>query len=193
MDWLRHLVSEKEREMKTILALAATVFAITGCHTKQSNTDQSQPSVLPMPEIIWLRQVHQYSDFADFTVEELPYSNESTRSQKSDFGINLTFGQPLNRNIHTVYFETASSRLSEKEKVKLDAMIRNIDANNVYLSGYADPRGSTDYNKRLSEARIASVTAYLQNHGLTVERKCVHGETKLPDYQLCEEGVNIYE
>lgn len=180
--------------MKTTLTMFGVLLLITGCTANyQSTSEKMTSSVLPIPEVVWLRQVHNYSDFANFSTEELPYLQEKTKSQKSDFGIDLTFDLPNGRAIHTVYFDTASSKLRPSEKHKLNAIIQNLDGTNVYLSGYADPRGSDSYNDKLSKARVAAVNAYLKEHGLNVERKCAYGESKIPDYQLCEEGVSTYE
>ncbi len=71
---------------------------MTGCASTGLQTPpETQVEPQPRPDIVWLRQVPIYSDFANFSIEELPMPPEE--HGKSDFGIHLTFDEPDGRQI----------------------------------------------------------------------------------------------
>lgn len=187
-----YIADKKGVAMKTLWLAAFILTAMTGCASTGSQTPpETQVEPQTRPDIVWLRQVPIYSDFANFSIEELPYA--AREHGKSDFGIHLTFDEPDGRQIYTVHFDTASSRLSASGRQNLRDLAQNAETTNVYLSGYADPRGSQAYNMQLSKMRVASVEAFLAGEGLNVERVCAYGKTEEPDFKLCEEGMNAYE
>ena len=66
-----------------------------------------------------------------------------------------------------VYFDTARASLTPQSKAELCATASQAEAMNnalILVVGYADARGSEEYNQELSERRAASVINHLQQH-----------------------------
>jgi OmpA-OmpF porin, OOP family len=66
-----------------------------------------------------------------------------------------------------VYFDTAQATLTPQAKAELCQAATQADSMNnalILVVGYADARGSEEYNQVLSERRAASVINYLQQH-----------------------------
>ncbi len=73
-----------------------------------------------------------------------------------------------------IYFDFDKANIKSTEKAKLDRVAELFKTINcagavklVYLSGYADVRGSQAYNSRLSERRALAVKSYLESKGVT--------------------------
>lgn len=68
-----------------------------------------------------------------------------------------------------IHFRTDSSEIESHYRVDLldiaEALAKRPDAR-VDLSGFADRRGSTAYNQKLSEARVRQVKQFLLQHGV---------------------------
>jgi len=83
-----------------------------------------------------------------------------------------------------IYFETGKAIIKPVSFPILDAITATLKGNPAILlleiQGHADERGNDDDNMRLTEARAASVKAYLVEHGVEDKRLQSHGygETK---------------
>ena len=167
---------------KTSLALWFSVGLLVAWTSQQ---EPPEPPLAQRTELVVLRQ-STYSDAAWIDEEEGTYI--WLPQTISPFGINLSFNDADGQHklLHTVYFKTDSAVLSTAEKRRLTRMAPVLRTQGVTLSGYADPRASTAYNNRLAKRRIDSVAAYLGHLGVTVNRECVFGETRLPNSELCE-------
>lgn len=69
-----------------------------------------------------------------------------------------------------IQFQTASSELEAHYREHLQKVARLLAKRpdvQVQLSGFADRRGSEDYNQQLSEARVEEVKKYLMSHGVS--------------------------
>ena len=136
-------------------------------------------------EIVVLKRTG-YSDAALLGEEEGSYFwLPQTVSQT---GISLSFQTAAGEHkvLHTVYFRTDSAALSAHEKQALRRAAPILRQQGVTLSGYADPRASVAYNNRLAARRAESVARYLDGLSVRVNRRCIFGETRLPDSDLCE-------
>jgi|GEM_PF-5825387 len=84
-----------------------------------------------------------------------------------------------------VYFNTGSSRLTEKAKIKLQHIIMMLQQHsqlNFVIWGYADNVGSIAANLKLSEARAKSVAKYFAMNGINMERLKLEGKGEaMPD------------
>lgn len=70
-------------------------------------------------------------------------------------------------------FKTGQSALSDYGKQRLAQLaefMASHDELQIRLDGYADPRGDADYNVALSNDRVMSVAALLQNAGINGSR-----------------------
>ncbi len=72
-----------------------------------------------------------------------------------------------------VFFDYDSSSLRQESKITLNLYIKQLMNNpDLYIrvTGYSDSKGSSDYNKKLSEGRVKSVVGYLKEKGIEQER-----------------------
>ncbi len=75
-------------------------------------------------------------------------------------------------NSTEVYFDTNKTVIKRQAKAKLNRVAEILKSMKcsvelVFLSGYADPRGSSSYNLGLSNRRAIAVKRYLQSVGVT--------------------------
>jgi OmpA-OmpF porin, OOP family len=68
-----------------------------------------------------------------------------------------------------VTFATDSAEISEQAKSALDVVGRALNSDKLAnfkfaIEGHADPRGGSDYNLKLSQARAESVAEYLEKY-----------------------------
>lgn len=74
--------------------------------------------------------------------------------------------------LEPIYFEYDSDALDDADRRTLQANSRCIGElrpGNVHATGYADPRGTEEYNLALSERRAQSVLRYLRSLGVSVD------------------------
>ena len=80
---------------------------------------------------------------------------------------------PLPLPINFVFASTGLTTNGEKTAAELLQVLQQQDVKEITLVGHTDPRGSADYNKKLSLARARAVADYLQHHGLKIQIKTV--------------------
>jgi outer membrane protein OmpA-like peptidoglycan-associated protein/tetratricopeptide (TPR) repeat protein len=91
----------------------------------------------------------------------------------------------MNWNVTPVYFDYGEASLRADSKSVLDGniqIIKNTPGLSFVISGYADSRGSSEFNKQLSLKRANSVKEYLLNNG--VSRKSIKAVKGLGETQL---------
>ncbi len=77
----------------------------------------------------------------------------------------------------SVRFATGSATLTPEAKSTLDSLVSigtGLNGSLVEIAGYADSRGSPDFNQRLSQRRVESVVAYLASAQSVPLRKIVN-------------------
>lgn len=83
-----------------------------------------------------------------------------------------------------VYFDFNKAILNDKGKAEIGRAIAHakaINAQFVVLEGHADRAGADPYNKRLSQARVATVKQAIQASGVNVQfRDSAEGESRPP-------------
>ncbi|MBN1769350.1 MAG: OmpA family protein [Prolixibacteraceae bacterium] len=88
-----------------------------------------------------------------------------------------------------VYFETDKYELDGESEVELDKMVKYLFENpmmNIRLFGYADPRGTEQYNDVLSARRVEAVKKYLMRKGVPENRITVRALGEIQDVQTGE-------
>jgi outer membrane protein OmpA-like peptidoglycan-associated protein len=73
----------------------------------------------------------------------------------------------------TVQFGFNRAELDDKAQTALVALVRELQQNPklmIELEGYADPKGSRDYNVQLSQRRVEAVRRYLVQNGIELSR-----------------------
>lgn len=72
-----------------------------------------------------------------------------------------------------IEFDFDKSDIRASERSKIDDIIKAAKDNpgfEIGLSGFADPRGSTEYNQKLSERRVAAVKNAVVAGGVSADR-----------------------
>jgi len=76
-----------------------------------------------------------------------------------------------------VYFAYNSAEIDKNERQKLDRLAENLSKNNqgVIIEGHCDERGSSEYNRALSERRALAIRKYLSTLGIDNARMLTLG------------------
>ncbi len=93
-----------------------------------------------------------------------------------------------------VYFETDKYELDAEAEVELDKMVKYLFENpmmKIRLYGFADPRGTTDYNDILSARRVEAVKKYLMRKGVPENRIMVKALGEIQEVQTGEGTENM--
>ncbi|HTS11531.1 MAG TPA: OmpA family protein [Candidatus Limnocylindrales bacterium] len=80
--------------------------------------------------------------------------------------------------IYGIHFDTGSAKLRPDSAPALEAvlgLINNRSGSRWNISGHTDNQGGADMNQKLSEARAASVVAWLGAHGVASDRLVPQG------------------
>ena len=88
-----------------------------------------------------------------------------------------------------VYFETDKYDLAPEAKTELDKIIDYMFENpmmNIRLYGFADPRGTEEYNDVLSARRVEAVKKYLMRKGVPENRIMVKALGEIQEVQSVE-------
>lgn len=89
----------------------------------------------------------------------------------------------------SLHYDYNSSQLSEKGKEELTDLVRFLNRYptiKMVVSSHADSRGSSAYNKKLTDLRNQEVITYLTNKGVTENRIKVISNGDLESLQSCE-------
>ena len=89
----------------------------------------------------------------------------------------------------SLYYDYNSSKLSENGKEKLEdliAFLNRYPTIKMVVSSHADSRGSTAYNKKLTDKRNQEVITYLSNRGVNENRIKAISNGDLESLQSCE-------
>lgn len=72
-----------------------------------------------------------------------------------------------------IFFDYDDSSLRQESKTTLNLYIKQLNNNPdlyIRITGYSDSKGSSDYNKKLSQRRVQSVVGYLKEKGIDSQR-----------------------
>ncbi len=99
-------------------------------------------------------------------------------------------------DLENIYFALDSDRLNADAQEQLDELansLKNFPEISIELRSHTDVRGSSDYNKLLSERRAQSTKRYLMSKGISADRLEAKGfgDTKIINH--CLEGVECTE
>ncbi len=75
--------------------------------------------------------------------------------------------------LNNLYFDYGKATISARSQPELKRLLDLLKTNDhlkVEIGGHTDNKGSAEFNQRLSEQRAASVTKYLQQHGVGAAR-----------------------
>lgn len=171
--------------MKIKTGAAYLLFtALSGCTAVEPMFEAGGKE--PLLKHVMLPSPASNSDAVNPGIGNVPYLTEEDGIQRRFLAVAFDDHESRPDLLHTVYFATASHNVSQAEMEALNANAAKLEQG-VTLSGYADPRGGSRYNKHLSERRVESVRKALAGLGVHTEKECAYGENRLPDVQNCEE------
>ena len=116
-------------------------------------------------------------DGVDDTKDKCPNTPHDTRVDAAGCPILFT-PERTPVILRGVIFETGKSALKPESFTVLDIVAQSLQANpdiRIEIAGYTDNTGSAPLNVRLSQARAASVRAYLARKGVSPERMVAKG------------------
>ena len=96
--------------------------------------------------------------------------------------------------LNDIHFDFDKSDIRASERSKIDDIVKIAKDNptiQIGLNGYADPRGATNYNQKLSERRVAAVRAAVEAGGVdggritTVAAGREHGRDCMDTTEAC--------
>ena len=80
--------------------------------------------------------------------------------------------------LNNVFYDFDKATLRPESSTELDALVQLLKDNGklrIELGSHTDDKGADDYNLKLSDARAASVVAYLEGKGIAPERLVAKG------------------
>lgn len=83
--------------------------------------------------------------------------------------------------IDNIFYDFDKATLRDTSKIALDKLVTMLNENpniTIELSAHADYKGSTSYNKTLSQRRAEAVVRYLIDHGIAADRLTPKGYGK---------------
>ncbi len=98
--------------------------------------------------------------------------------------------------VKEVYFGFDKSNITRKAAKKLDKIVATMKENTslkIKVSSYTDSRGSSAYNKKLSQRRAQSTIDYLVAHGISRSRITGKGYGEAKMVNKCVDGVQCSE
>ena len=110
----------------------------------------------------------QWVDSVNYVTETVKAERDANR-QSSTVEENVGDELDIGKIEQTVYFETNSQELSAAYRSVLDEVISELKKRNnftIFLNGFADHVGASDYNLRLSFRRSRAVFDYLVKKGI---------------------------
>lgn len=115
----------------------------------------------------------------------------STTPPPPKVDLNELIAQLMNEGYINIYFDFNSTKIQEQDAGSINAlrtyMKTNPDAN-VRLQGYADEKGTEEYNQRLSQRRADAVAKLLVESGIDTTR--ITAEGKGEDISVDENSPN---
>jgi outer membrane protein OmpA-like peptidoglycan-associated protein len=103
---------------------------------------------------------------------------ELKRHKEGIAELEKSIGESGSAAIYGVHFDTGSATLRPDSTASLEnvkALIAKMPSSHWVISGHTDNQGTAELNQHLSQARAASVIAWLVAHGVQAERLTAQG------------------
>ncbi len=171
--------------MKPVMILGYMLaISITGCASTEPVFDMVDKA--PVLKHVMLPTPATDSDSVVPGIGNVPYLVQEDDTERRHLVVSFDEHTTQPELLHTVHFKTDSHQMSQAEQRSLKNK-RHLFNEGVTLSGYADPRGTDNYNQKLSEKRVANVRHSLNELGISTRGECAYGESRIPDILNCEE------
>lgn len=97
----------------------------------------------------------------------------------------------------TALFDFDSAALNAEQRARLDAelgrRLEGMELRHIKLTGYTDPIGAVEYNRKLSQQRAEALRQYLLRQGVDAGRIEVAGYGAAPPARDCPAGLSRIE
>lgn len=106
------------------------------------------------------------------------YVTEEAVKQKNKEKVTSNYDKKLLSNVHKIYFGVGESKVAEKDKQQLVAVmeaLKNHPELGVEISGYASPEGDEETNRKLSNERAIDVLNFFNQRGVVRRRIVAKG------------------
>lgn len=100
------------------------------------------------------------------------------RHQESTADLEKSIAETGSAEIYGIHFDTDSAKLRPDSAPALAAileLLNNHPDSHWIIAGHTDNQSDSEHNQKLSEARAASVVAWLKNHSITEDRLVPQG------------------
>ena len=152
----------KSFRLLTAVAVLAGLL-ISGCRGPQT----------PDPSMTAVRGSGTGSGSADWINPEDIARAEALGLSTRDSDMLLGEGNRIENLFSPIYFDFDQSFIRPADRGTLQEVASHLQANpadKLLVEGHCDWRGTTEYNMALGDRRAKSVTAYLEQIGVTVDR-----------------------
>ncbi len=109
------------------------------------------------------------------SMTELNASLTSMRVKSDQLDLTLQKTDELQTNVSFRTNEDSINPQSESPLLKIGALAASMPDSKVRVAGYADPRGSEEYNDALSRRRAEAVAAVLEKAGVPKDHMIIEG------------------
>lgn len=171
------------RLVKVGSVLVLNAALVTGCATRgQLRRTEAALDAERAERIAAQEQLSQQLDAVSADVEALRQDLENLRTE---FGAQITSLEGDLQFALPVHFDFDKAEIKQDDFAALDRFAdvvqRHYAGSHLTVEGFADPAGSAEYNRRLSERRADAVQEYLLQRGLSQRqlRTVGYGETRL--------------
>jgi outer membrane protein OmpA-like peptidoglycan-associated protein len=116
-------------------------------------------------------QVQQETELAALKVQNLSNTRQMAQLQTK---LDRSIASEPPGGVHQVYFDTDATSMKAGAVANLEVIAESVKSGTkgywINVVGHSDDSGNPEYNSRLAEARARTVSAYLAQRGLSMDR-----------------------
>ena len=164
------------RRMITVGAVVLLGAGLSACATKGQlrQLEATQRAALEGERSQRLAAESELRNALQSTTEDVAALRRDLDQLRDEFGAQISMLEGRLQFAMPVHFDFDDAEVRSADHAALDRFVEVVQAHYqgsyVTVEGFADPAGSTAYNRRLSERRAQAVEAYLLQRGLEDER-----------------------
>ena len=165
------------------LIIFLLVGTLTACVTQPQYQTVYESTYLNATPAIQVSDVVIYGENEEHIIRKGAMPKVTASSfPRTSYGNTYFSGNLNDERIRHIYFNTASSKITKSGAGEVSGRLNELGQ--VHLIGYADPRGTQQYNLDLSKRRVKSAEKYLRKKGVGVLSTEYYGEDELPEYSF---------
>jgi outer membrane protein OmpA-like peptidoglycan-associated protein len=129
-------------------------------------------------QVVAKKESEKQRDMLAKNVSELNVSLAEARAKSDQLDLTLKMSDELQTDVSFRTNDDSVNLTSMSPLLKIGAFAASMPDVKVRVAGYADPRGSEDYNDALSRRRAEAVAAVLAQAGVSKDHMIVEGHGK---------------